>query len=218
MNPIEFWFDFSSGYAFFAAQEIDALSSRVGRAVLWRPYMLGTAYKVTGARGLSSTPLKRDYARRDWARIAEPRGLSFHLPPEHPRVALAATRAFYWIETQNPDAASGFAKRIFEGYFSEGLDTSSPEAVAAFALEFGCKPEDLLAGIMDPVIKARTTELAEDAVARGVFGSPFFLVDGEPFWGWDRMGMMEDWIGAAGCQPLFSSARLSRTMRRGWPS
>ena len=199
MNPIEFWFDFSSGYAFFAAQEIDALSFRVGRAVLWRPYMLGTAYKVTGARGLSSTPLKRDYARRDWARIAEPRGLSFHLPPEHPRVALAATRAFYWIETQNPDAASGFAKRIFEGYFSEGLDTSSPEAVAAFALEFGCKPEDLLAGIMDPVIKARTTELAEDAVARGVFGSPFFLVDGEPFWGWDRMGMMEDWIGAAGC-------------------
>ncbi|KAA8606625.1 2-hydroxychromene-2-carboxylate isomerase [Salipiger aestuarii] len=198
MNPIEFWFDFSSGYAFFAAQEIDALSSRVGRTVLWRPYMLGTAYKVTGARGLSSTPLKRDYARRDWARIAKARGLSFQLPPEHPRVALPATRAFYWIEAQDPGAARCFAKRIFAGYFNEGLDTASPEAVAPVALDFGYQPEDLMAGIIDPVIKSRTTELAEDAVARGVFGSPFFLVDGEPFWGWDRMGMMEEWIEAAG--------------------
>lgn len=106
-EPIEFWFDFSSGYAFFAAQEIDALSSRVGRAVLWRPYMLGTAYKVTGARGLSSTPLKRDYARRDWARIAEPRGLSFHLPPEHPRVALAATRASTGSKRRTPTPLQG---------------------------------------------------------------------------------------------------------------
>jgi 2-hydroxychromene-2-carboxylate isomerase len=63
MNPIEFWFDFSSGYAFFAAQRIEAIAADMGRTVLWRPYMLGTAYKVTGARGLSSTPLKRDYPR-----------------------------------------------------------------------------------------------------------------------------------------------------------
>ncbi|MDD3446301.1 MAG: DsbA family protein, partial [Zavarzinia sp.] len=69
-DAIEFWFDFSSAYAFFAAREIDNLGARVGRPVRWRPYMLGTAFKVTGARGLSSTPLKKDYARLDWARLA----------------------------------------------------------------------------------------------------------------------------------------------------
>ena len=104
---IEFWFDFSSGYAFFAAARITALAERTGRAVLWRPYMLGTAFAVTGARGLSATPLKRDYARRDWARIARAEGLDFRLPEGHPRIALAATRAFYWIEAEALLAAVG---------------------------------------------------------------------------------------------------------------
>ena len=63
--PIEFWFDFSSGYAYFAAYEIDAVAERHGRSVLWRPYMLGAAFKLTGARGLSGTPVKGDYARHD---------------------------------------------------------------------------------------------------------------------------------------------------------
>ena len=53
--PIEFWFDFASGYAYFAALEIEALAERHGRNVLWRPFALGAAFKVTGAQGLSRT-------------------------------------------------------------------------------------------------------------------------------------------------------------------
>lgn len=70
LDPIEFWFDFSSGYAYLAAHEIDALGDRVGRNVLWRPFMLGAAFKITGMRGLSSTPMKSDYAKYDWQRAA----------------------------------------------------------------------------------------------------------------------------------------------------
>ena len=198
MSAIEFWFDFSSGYAFFAAQEIDALAAGVGRTALWRPYMLGAAYKATGARGLSSTPLKRDYARRDWARIARRKGLTFRLPADHPRIALAATRAFYWIDAQRPDLAVAFAKRVFAAYYGDGLDTASPEAVAGLAPVFGFAPEALLAGVADPAFKDGVRRIGEDAVARGVFGSPFFIVDEEPFWGWDRMAMMEDWIRTGG--------------------
>ena len=76
---IEFWFDFSSGYGYFAAQEIDSLALRYGREVLWRPYMLGVAFKQTGARGLSSTPMKGDYARRDWARLSRRLGRQLSL-------------------------------------------------------------------------------------------------------------------------------------------
>ena len=67
--PIEFWFDFRSGYAYFAAFEIDALGARHGREVLWRPYLLGVALERMGIRGLSSTPMKGDYARLDWQRL-----------------------------------------------------------------------------------------------------------------------------------------------------
>ncbi|MDJ0958642.1 MAG: DsbA family protein [Arenicellales bacterium] len=57
-GPIEFWFDFSSGYAYFAAFAIDRVVEKYSRSVLWRPYMLGVAFKQTGARGLSGTPIK----------------------------------------------------------------------------------------------------------------------------------------------------------------
>ncbi|CFX08906.1 DSBA oxidoreductase [Candidatus Filomicrobium marinum] len=197
-KPIEFWFDFSSGYAFFAAARIEALAKRVERQVLWRPYMLGTAYQVTGARGLSSTPLKRDYARRDWARLARAEGLEFHLPKNHPLIALAATRAFYWIESQDAAAAPRFAQRVFAEYYGNGLDTSDIVAVSSLAPEFNATPEALVQGAQSPEIKAHTKSLAEGAIARGVFGSPFFFADDEPFWGWDRMGMMEDWLKKGG--------------------
>jgi 2-hydroxychromene-2-carboxylate isomerase len=198
MSPIEFWFDFSSGYAFFAAQEIDALAARVGRKAMWRPYLLGTAYKVTGSRGLSATPLKRDYSRRDWARLARRMGVEFRLPADHPRVSLPATRAFYWIDARQPEIAPAFARRIFALSYSEGLDTGSAEAVATLAPEFGFRSDEMLMGLADPGLKDRVKRIGEEAVARGVFGSPFFVVDDEPFWGWDRMTMLEDWIRQGG--------------------
>ena len=54
-DPIEFWFDFSSAYAYFASAGIDNLAQRHGRSVLWRPFMLGVAFKHTGMNGRQST-------------------------------------------------------------------------------------------------------------------------------------------------------------------
>src|SRR5262249_3422285 len=96
--PIEFWFDFASGYAYFAALEIEALAERHGRNLLWRPFTLGAAFKVTGAQGLSRTPLKGEYAQRDWQRLARLKGVVFKLPERHPKAGLAAIRAFYHID------------------------------------------------------------------------------------------------------------------------
>lgn len=197
-SPITFWFDFASGYAFFAAREIEALGARVGRPVLWRPFLLGTAFRVTGARGLSSTPLKQDYALRDWTRIARRAGIPFSLPPGHPATTLPAARAFTWIDDRDPGLARRFARAVFDGIFSAGLDGGSVAAIAGVAAGFGIAPEELTQALADPVLKARVKAISEEAVAAGVFGSPFFLVDGEPFWGWDRMGMMEEWIRAGG--------------------
>jgi len=83
-SPLEFWFDFASAYAYFAALQIDELAARHGRAVRYRPFMLGAAFRKTGATALSHTALKGDYARRDWDRIARLLNVSFVPPPGHP--------------------------------------------------------------------------------------------------------------------------------------
>ena len=197
-NTIEFWFDFASGYAYFAAQEIEALGRRIDRSVLWRPFMLGAAFKATGARGLSSTPLKGDYARHDWARLARLKAIPFAPPENHPLVALAATRAVYWVERQSQDMAGPFALAVINDYFHGKLDVSSAEAVAVLGNRFGLDVDALRAGIEDEAIKQVARQHCDDAIARGVFGSPFFILDGEPFWGWDRMTMIEEWVKTGG--------------------
>jgi len=197
-SPIEFWFDFSSGYAYFAAQEIDALGARVSRSILWRPYMLGTAFKVTGMRGLSSTPVKGDYARHDWARAARKMGVPFAPPKDHPKIALPATRAFYWIEAHHAGHENRFAREVFGQYFSGKLDTSDPDSIAALAGGLGLDAARVRTGLDAVEIKDHARTMSETAVRRGIFGSPFLVVDGEPFWGWDRLPMLEEWIRTGG--------------------
>lgn len=192
--PIEFWFDFASGYAYFAALEIEALAERHGRTVLWRPFTLGAAFKVTGAQGLSRTPLKREYARHDWQRLARLKGVPFNPPGDHPKVGLPAIRAFYHLEREDPRAAARLAKTIIVKYFQGGLDTDDPQAIATLGATLGIDPDLILAGIPDPEVKAIARRHSEDAISRGVFGSPWIFVDGEPFWGSDRLAMVERWL------------------------
>lgn len=196
--PIEFWFDFSSAYAYFASFEIEAVAARHGREMLWRPFMLGAAFRATGARGLSSTPLKSDYAKRDWQRIARLRGVRFRLPPHHPSIALPAVRACHWLEREAPDRVGEFAAAVLRAYFEEGIDTADPQAVAELAARLGLPVVRIAAANGDPEMKELARRRSEEAVARGIFGSPWVVVDGEPFWGWDRVPMVDLWLERGG--------------------
>src|SRR5258707_5717656 len=180
-SSIEFWFDFESGYAYFAALEIEALAERHGRSILWRPFTLGAAFKVAGAQGLSRTPLKGEYARRDWQRLARLKGVVFKLPERHPKVGLAAIRAFNHFDRVDSPAAARLAKYIITGYFRDCLDTDDPHAIAHVASQFlGIERESLRAGINDPEVKAIARQHGKAAVVRAVLGFPWRLVDCAP--------------------------------------
>ncbi|MDD9877195.1 MAG: 2-hydroxychromene-2-carboxylate isomerase [Magnetovibrio sp.] len=197
-SPIEFWFDFSSGYAYFAAMAVDDLAARHGREVSWRPYMLGVAFKKTGVRGLSSTPMKSDYARLDWARLARRTGLPFQPPANHPIVQLPASRAYYWVEETAPEKTHDFGRALFHAYFAEARDLADPAVVAAVGAEVGLPAAGIEAGLASEPMKAKLKAASDEAISKNVFGSPFFLCDGEPFWGFDRMDMLEEWLETGG--------------------
>ena len=69
-QPIDFYFEFASPYGYLASTQIDSLAARHDRAVAWHPIMLGAAFKETGARPLTETPLKGPYLLRDVPRFA----------------------------------------------------------------------------------------------------------------------------------------------------
>jgi 2-hydroxychromene-2-carboxylate isomerase len=91
-----------------------------------------------------------------------------------------------------------FSLGVLKAYFEEGMDTGNPEEVAVLGNQLGIPKAPLLAATCDPDFKRKAKERSEEAVARGIFGSPWFFVDGEPFWGSDRLQMIDLWLERGG--------------------
>lgn len=194
-DPLEFYFEFASPYGYFASLRIDDIAARHGREVLWRPIMLGAALKVTGMAPLAQQPVRRDYFFHDVPRMARLLGVPLRMPEVQPMNSLAAGRAFYWLEATDAALARELARAVYRAHWQEGRDMSPAEAVSEVAAPLGIDGEALLAAIQDPAVKQRYKEVTEAAIARGVFGSPFVIVDGEPFWGSDRLDQVDRWLG-----------------------
>ena len=195
---IEFWFDFASPYAYFAAPQVPALASRHGRAVVWRPFLLGVVFRLTGMLTFDRAPMRGDYARRDWDRLARWHGVPFVLPPGHPPSTVTAARALYWVEATVPEAVGAFARAVFDAAFAEGRDLADADSVVAAAARCGLDGGAVLAGADRPEARQRLRAATDEAIARGIFGAPFVIVDGEPFWGADRLPMVDAWLARGG--------------------
>ncbi len=184
--PIDFYFDFSSPYGYLASTKIEALAARHGRSVKWRPILLGVAFKATGGSPLPMIPLKGDYARRDFLRSARFHDVQFRIPDPFPVSTVAACRAFYSVAG---DRQVALAKALYRAYFVDNVNLGEAENVLKVAASLGLKPD-----LNDPAVKEKTRAEVDAALARGVFGSPYLVVDGEPFWGVDRFDQVERWL------------------------
>ena len=195
---IEFWFDFSSAYAYFASLQIEELATRHNRDILWRPFMIGEAFRVTGAQRLTSTPLKGEYAVRDWQRLARLTNRSFSLPSHHPSIALPAVRACHWLEDEMPHRLGAFATAVFRAYFEDGIDTACVDSIAEVAHGLDIPTAGIIAANCDMRLKQAAQDRSREAVALGIFGSPWIVVDDEPFWGCDRLPSVDLWLQRGG--------------------
>jgi len=192
--PIDFYFDFSSPYGYFAGTRIDALAEKHGRTVVWRPMLLGAVFKITGQQPLATVPLKNTYMAHDLARTAKLLGIPFKLPTKFPAGMQAPARAFYWVGDKNQDLARKLAQALFHAYFAEDRDISNPEVTGNVAAKLGVDKAELAQALNDPAVKERLRNEVDAAIERGVFGSPYIVVDGEPFWGSDRLDQVEQWL------------------------
>lgn len=195
--PIDFWFDFSSPYGYFMSEKIDALAARHGRSVRWRPFLLGIVYKLVGGRPLTEIPLKGDYSRHDLDRSARFLGLPFALPTPFPVATQHAGRAFYWLEAEDAELARGFAHAAYRAYFVDGRDISQLPVVLELAAGQGVEPAALADALATDTVKEALRTASNEAIEAGVFGSPYVIIDGEPFWGVDRLPQIERWLAGA---------------------
>src|SRR5918996_2109768 len=118
--PIDFYFEFASPYGYLASTQIDAIGARHRREVRWLPIMLGAAFKETGARPLTQTPLKGPYLLHDVPRFARLLGVPLTLPPVMPMNSLAASRACLWLDETDAALAKRLAPTPLPPHWGEG--------------------------------------------------------------------------------------------------
>src|SRR5438552_17278355 len=115
--PIDFYFDFSSPYGYLASHKIEALAAKHGRAVDWRPMLLGAVFKQTGAAPLTMVPLKGDYSKHDFLRSARYHGIDdFRMPSPFPIATQAAARILLWTKASDTPLAVRVAKALYRAY------------------------------------------------------------------------------------------------------
>jgi 2-hydroxychromene-2-carboxylate isomerase len=196
--PIDFYFDFSSPYSYIAGEWIDALAARHGRTVRWQAVLLGVTFQAAELKSPVAHPIKREYSLRDFERSARFEGLPFQMPDPFPIPTQNAARVFWWLaDTRGGETATAWARAGLRAVFTRGVRVEDPAALKALADAAGIDGLDgakAEAVWNDPVWKDRLRRANEDALRAGVFGAPFFVVDGEPFWGNDRKPQIERWL------------------------
>ncbi|WP_150428550.1 2-hydroxychromene-2-carboxylate isomerase [Dechloromonas sp. CZR5] len=198
-SPIDFWFDFSSPYGYLMAEKIDAVAARHGRKVRWHPVLLGVIFQATGSRppadGVSS---KGTYMMHDFHRSARFMGIPYNPPSRFPLPTQNAARAYYWLHGQDCALARRFAHAVYRAFFVDDLDISSPDTVLDIAAGLGVDRQQLATALQTPEVKALLKDEVDAALAAGVFGSPHVIIDGEAFFGADRLPQIERWLETGG--------------------
>ncbi len=192
--PLVFHFDFSSPYSYLAAEQIEELAARHGRAVDFRPVLLGAVFRVSGQRPLTDIPLKGDYARRDFARSARYAGIPFRMPEPFPVSTVQAARAVVALLDSDAARVGAFVRGTFRAYFAHGQDITDLATLGRIVQTCGADADAVMAAIGQAPAKDRLKAIVDEAIAHGVFGAPYILVDGEPFWGSDRLPQVERWL------------------------
>ncbi len=193
-RAIDFYFDFSSPYAYISAEWIDALAARHGRTVNWKAILLGATFQAAELKSPVAYPIKREYSMLDFERSARFAGVPLKMPEAFPIATQNAARVFWFLADQDAERAKQWARLCLRAYFARGVNIGDAAQLRALAEDFGLGGEAAEAVWNDTVWKLRLKAENEAAIAAGVFGAPFFVVDGEPFWGNDRRPQIERWL------------------------
>lgn len=192
--PVDFYFDFSSPYSYIASEWVEALAARHGRTVSWKAILLGATFQAAELKSPVSHPIKREYSLHDFVRSARFAGVPMVMPAKFPIPTQNVARVFWWLHAKSETSASQWARHCLRAFFTRGVDLSDAASLKGLAAEFGADPAQAEAVWNDPQWKARLKAANDAAIAAGVFGAPYFVIDGEPFWGNDRRAQIERWL------------------------
>ncbi len=196
---VDFYFDFISPFGWIAAERIGDMARARDCTINWRPFLLkATVVDAMGMGPVLDTPLKGPYLLHDAERQARFYGLKLHENVSRIFASIVPARAVVWARHHAPDQVEQLVLALYRRWMRDGEEIASPEGVLAVAETAGIDAHALAEGLNDPAIKAEVRRDVESMIEAGIFGSPTIVVDGEMFWGSDRLDQAFQWLESGG--------------------
>ena len=191
-RTIDYYFATNSPWTYLGHDRLVALARQYGAEVAVKPINLGEVFPVSGGLPLPKrAPQRQAYRLVELARWAEFLGKPIHVQPKF--FPVDGNPAARWIlaaaEAGTPPALALYGA-IGRALWEEERDIADPATLAAVATACGLDAAALAARAQHADMSVRYKALTDEAIARGVFGAPTYVVDGELFWGQDRLDFL----------------------------
>ena len=199
-KTLEFFYDCSSPWPYFAFTCIQPIAAAAGVAIDWRPILVGGVFNAVNQQVYSTreslfsdaaNARKLDYFSKDladWARLC---GVTLNWPEGHPINSVKAMRGALYAQDMGLEVP--YATAVFETYWgSDTPDISDDAVLGSICDRVGLSRDDFLAAIRDPAYKDRLRANTDELIDRGGFGSPTLFIDREDmYFGNDRLPLVE---------------------------
>ena len=184
-HAVRVYFDFVSPYSYLALTRLASFGTRHG--IRWEPAPVFYAALLDANHlvGPAETSAKRRYTMTDVLRAAELQGAALVGPPAHPFRSLEALRVATLV-ARDPRALE-LSVALSTACWAEGRDLTDWNVLTEIVERVGIEAGDLAARASAPGVKRALQQRTAAAIAAGVFGVPTFELDGELFWGHDRL-------------------------------
>jgi 2-hydroxychromene-2-carboxylate isomerase len=183
---LTFWFDFASTYSYLAAMRADKACEQAGVTLTYKPFLLGPIFhELQGIKDspFNVQPVRGKYMWRDLERLCLKYGLPWQKQTVFPRNSVLAAR----VALCAGEAIGPLTKAIFSANFAQDRDIDDPEVLRQIVESIGGDGKQALELSQTPEVKAQLRANTTEAQRLGIFGAPDFIVDGELFFGHDRM-------------------------------
>lgn len=195
MAHIDYYFSVLSPFAYLAGDRMERIADKHGASVAYKPVDLMRVFAETGGTPPPKRhPSRQAYRLQELPRIATLNGMKINISPAHwPTNFTPATAAVLAAEAAGADAGA-VARAALSACWAEEKNIADIEVVGECLAAGGMEPADLAAHIEDAL--AQIEPLTDEAIERGVFGAPSYVVGDEIFWGQDRLPHLDAYLGS----------------------
>jgi len=192
-QQIDYFYTHISPWAYLGHAAFIELASRHGVKIRPRPVDLSGVFEATGGLPVAKRhPARQQYRWVELQRWQQKRGIKLTFRPKHfptsPRLADCCAIAL----ASSGQNVLGYSAAVFRAIWSQDQDISRPETLKDILTNLGFSADPLLAEAGSEAVAGLYAQNQTAAIEMGVIGSPCYVLNGEPFWGQDRLDLLED--------------------------